>query len=55
MRTEILEIIEQPNFFSTEQLLDIISDCTSDELNELYCYASHSVVQTIDDATYRRI
>jgi hypothetical protein len=55
MMTEIQQIIENPSFYSDTDILDIIKECSSDELNELYNYASNDVIRLVDDATYRRI
>ena len=55
MMTEIQQIIENPSFYSDIDILDIIKECSSDELNELYNYASNDVIRLVDDATYRRI
>ena len=55
MMTEIQQIIENPSFYSDTDILDIIQECSSDELNELYNYASDHVIRLVDDATYRRI
>ena len=55
MMTEILQLIENPSHFSDSDILEIIKECSSDELCELYNYASNDIVRLVDYATYRRI
>ena len=55
MMTEIQQLIENPSHFSDSDILEIIKECSSDELCELYNYASNDIVRLVDDATYRRI